>query len=285
MIFTRESGADRELEELMISRSSQPEDTVIEIPLPQGNGIVRIGDGGLTVMAGPCTLETREQVMDTAAAVKSSGACLFRGGAFKSRTSPYAFPGLREEGMELLSEVRHTLNIPIVSEILSPAHLPLFEDVDILQVGERNMRNTELLRELALAGKPVLLKRSHSATLKELLLSAEYLLKGGNPRVILCERGIRTFETMTRNTMDISAIPLLNELTHLPVIADPSHGTGLAPLVAPMSMAAAAAGADGLLIEVHSRPEAALCDGIQAIMPDAFRELMNSLSEMAALRK
>lgn len=187
--------------------------------------------------------------------------------------------------MELLAEVRRTFNMPVVSEILNPAHLPLFEDVDILQVGERNMRNTELLRELALSNKPVLLKRSHSATLKELLLSAEYIVSGGNPRVILCERGIRTFETMTRNTMDISAIPLLKELTHLPVIADPSHGTGLARLVAPMSMAAAAAGADGLLIEVHTCPGEALCDGGQSILPEEFSRLMNSLSKLLEIRR
>lgn len=272
------------LRELQVSRAQQSENTIIELELPDGSGSVKIGDGSLSVMAGPCTLENRQQSLETAMAVKKAGAQFFRGGAFKSRTSPYDFSGLRADGMELLSEIRQGLNMPVVSEILSPAHLPLFEDVDILQVGERNMRNSELLRELAKADKPVLLKRSHSATIKELLLAAEYLVSGGNSRVILCERGIRTFETMTRNTMDISAIPLLKELTHLPVIADPSHATGLPQLVKPMSLAAAAAGTDGLMIEVHNCPEEALCDGRQALLPEEFSEMMKSLKGIADLR-
>lgn len=265
------------LEELLVSRNEQPEDTIIEIELPDGTGTVSIGDGSLPVMAGPCTLENRQQTLETALAVKHAGAAFFRGGAFKSRTSPYDFSGLRDEGLALLSEVRQLFNMPVVSEILSAAHLPLFEDVDIIQVGERNMRNAELLTELSRIDKPILLKRSHSATIKELLLSAEYLLSGGNSKVILCERGIRTFETMTRNTMDISAIPLLKELTHLPVIADPSHATGLPQLVKPMSMAAAVTGADGLLIEVHTCPDEALCDGGQSLVPEEFTELMRAL--------
>lgn len=265
------------LEELLVSRNEQSEDTIIEIELPDGTGTVSIGDGSLPVMAGPCTLENRQQTLETALAVKHAGAAFFRGGAFKSRTSPYDFSGLRDEGLALLSEVRQLFNMPVVSEILSAAHLPLFEDVDIIQVGERNMRNAELLTELSRIDKPILLKRSHSATIKELLLSAEYLLSGGNSKVILCERGIRTFETMTRNTMDISAIPLLKELTHLPVIADPSHATGLPQLVKPMSMAAAVTGADGLLIEVHTCPDEALCDGGQSLVPEEFTELMRAL--------
>lgn len=272
------------LEDLMVSRQYQPQNTIIEIPLPDGSDSVKIGDGSCPVLAGPCTVESRIQVLETAMAVHKSGAAVFRGGAFKSRTSPYDFPGLREEGLALLDEVRTQLNIPIVSEIVNPSHLPLFESVDIIQVGERNMRNADLLTELSHIDKPVLLKRSHSATIRELLLSAEYLLAGGNRQVILCERGIRTFETMTRNTMDIAAIPLLKELTHLPVIADPSHATGLPQLVKPMSLASAAAGADGLMIEVHNNPDCALCDGGQSVLPEDFRLIMNSLEEIIKLR-
>lgn len=265
------------LSELLVSREEQPEDTVIEIPFPDESGHVRIGDGSLNVIAGPCTVESRSQVLETAMYVRRSGVQIFRGGAFKSRTSPYDFPGMREEGLVLLEEVREELNMPVVSEIVNIAHLPLFENIDIIQVGERNMRNAELLRELGKTDKPILLKRSHSATLKELLLAAEYLLSEGNKQVILCERGIRTFEPMTRNTMDISAIPILKELTHLPVIADPSHATGRSDLIIPMSMAAAAAGADGLMIEVHANPSEALCDGSQALVPEEFADLMVKL--------
>ena len=272
------------LSELLVSREEQPENTVIEIPFPDENGHVRIGDGSLNVIAGPCTVESRSQVLETAMYVKRSGAQIFRGGAFKSRTSPYDFPGMREEGLRLLEEVRDELNMPVVSEIVNLAHLPLFENIDIIQVGERNMRNAELLRELGKTDKPILLKRSHSATLKELLLAAEYLLSEGNRQVILCERGIRTFEPMTRNTMDISAIPLLKELTHLPVIADPSHATGRSDLIKPMSMAAAAAGADGLMIEVHANPSEALCDGNQALVPEEFAELMTKLVDILGAR-
>lgn len=284
MAFINSNTSPDWLDGLLVSRSGQPENTVIEIELPDGSDSVFIGDGSLPVMAGPCTLETRDHVLETAMAVKHTGAIFFRGGAFKSRTSPYDFSGLRDEGLELLSEVKRLLNMPVVSEIVSAAHLPLFEDVDIIQVGERNMRNAELLTELSHIDKPILLKRSHSATLKELLLSAEYLLSGGNNQVILCERGIRTFEPMTRNTMDISAIPLLKELTHLPVIADPSHATGLPQLIKPMSMAAAVAGADGLMIEVHTCPDEALCDGGQALVPEEFTELMRSLQGITDFR-
>ena len=284
MGFINENNAGQWLDELLVSKAVQAEDTIIEVPLPDGTGQVRIGDGNLIVMAGPCTVESREQVLETAMSVKRSGALVFRGGAFKSRTSPYDFPGMREEGLELLKEVRSALNMPVISEIVSAAHLPLFEDIDIIQVGERNMRNAELLRELGRIDKPILLKRSHSATLKELLLSAEYILSEGNRQVILCERGIRTFEPMMRNTMDIAAISLLKELTHLPVVADPSHATGLPQLVKPMSMAAAVAGADGLLIEVHVNPCEALCDGGQSLVPEDFADVMSSLAGIAALR-
>lgn len=284
MSFINDNRTPDWLEGLLVSRNEQPENTVIDIPLPDGDGYVTIGDGEVSVIAGPCTIESRRQVLETAMYVKRTGADLFRGGAFKSRTSPYDFPGLRDEGLKLLSEVKSELNMPVVSEILSIAHLPLFEDVDIIQVGERNMRNAELLTELGHIDKPILLKRSHSATLKELLLSAEYILSGGNRQVILCERGIRTFEPMTRNTMDISAIPLLKELTHLPVIADPSHATGLPQLVKPMSLAAAAAGTDGLMIEVHVNPCEALCDGGQSLTPEAFDDLMSTLKNTGTVR-
>ncbi|MDO4834183.1 MAG: 3-deoxy-7-phosphoheptulonate synthase [Bacillota bacterium] len=284
MAFINSNTYPDRLDDLLVSRSEQPEDTIIEIALPDGSDTLLIGDGSLPVMAGPCTLETGEQTLETAMAVKRSGALFFRGGAFKSRTSPYDFSGLRDEGIALLSEVRKRLNMPVVSEIVNAAHLPLFENVDIIQVGERNMRNAELLSELSHTDKPILLKRSHSATLKELLLSAEYLLAGGNRQVILCERGIRTFEPMTRNTMDISAIPILKELTHLPVIADPSHATGLPRLIRPMSMAAAVAGADGLMIEVHTCPREALCDGGQALVPEEFARLMSDLQKLTPLR-
>lgn len=272
------------LDGLLVSRGEQSENTVIEVPAPDGSFTVKIGDGSLPVMAGPCTVEGRTQVLETAMAVKRAGALLFRGGAFKLRTSPYDFPGMRDEGLKILAEVREQLNMPVVSEIVNAAHLPLFENIDIIQVGERNMRNAELLTELSRIDKPIVLKRSHSATIKELLMAAEYIVSGGNRQVILCERGIRTFEPMTRNTMDISAIPLLKELTHLPVIADPSHATGLPQLVKPMSMAATAAGADGLLIEVHVNPEEALCDGGQSLVPEEFADLMSALTGILSVR-
>ena len=222
-------------------------------------------------------MESREQIIEVAKAVKASGATILRGGAFKPRTSPYAFQGLKAEGIELLLEAKRETGLPIVTEIMDGSHLPLFEDVDISQVGARNMQNFELLKELGQLRKPILLKRGLANTLQELLMSAEYIMAGGNPNVILCERGIRTFETATRNTMDISAVPVLHELSHLPVIVDPSHGTGKVRLVKPMALAAAAAGADGLIIEVHNDPQHALCDGPQSLTPEAFDELAGSV--------
>lgn len=253
------------------NRKFHPDDTVIEV------GGVKIGGGHFAVIAGPCSVESEEQIVAVAKAVKASGASMLRGGAFKPRTSPYAFQGLHEEGIRLLIQARAETGLPIVSEMMDIGQLPLFEDVDIIQVGARNMQNFAMLRALGRTDKPILLKRGLSSTLEELLMSAEYIMAGGNTRVILCERGIRTFETHTRNTMDISAIPALQALSHLPVIADPSHATGIARLVRPMAMAATAAGADGLIIEVHNNPAKALCDGPQSLTPDAFGGLMQAL--------
>ena len=223
------------------NRKFHEDDTIVDV------GGVKIGGGNFQIIAGPCSVESREQIIAVAKAVKASGATLLRGGAFKPRTSPYAFQGLHAEGIELLKEARRVTGLPIVTEIMDGSHLPLFEDVDVIQVGARNMQNFELLKELGTLKKPILLKRGLASTLQELLMSAEYILAGGNPNVILCERGIRTFETATRNTVDISAVPVLRQLTHLPVIVDPSHGTGSAALVKPMAFAATAAGADGLM--------------------------------------
>ena len=222
------------------------------------------------MIAGPCSVETEEQIIGIAKRVKASGANVLRGGAFKPRTSPYDFQGLKADGLKLLSEAKRETGLPIVSEIMSINHLDLFDDVDIIQVGARNMQNFELLRALGKTDKPILLKRGIAGTLKELLMSAEYIMSGGNEKIILCERGIRSYETFTRNTQDVSAIPVLHELTHLPVIADPSHATGKARLVAPMANAIAASGADGIMIEVHNNPMHALCDGAQSLTPDQF---------------
>lgn len=254
------------------NRKFHEDDTVVELE----NG-TKIGGGHFQLIAGPCSVESREQIIEVAKAVKASGATILRGGAFKPRTSPYAFQGLKAEGIELLLEAKRETGLPIVTEIMDGSHLPLFEDVDIIQVGARNMQNFELLKELGQLRKPILLKRGLANTLQELLMSAEYIMAGGNPNVILCERGIRTFETATRNTMDISAVPVLHELSHLPVIVDPSHGTGKVRLVKPMALAAAAAGADGLIIEVHNDPQHALCDGPQSLTPEAFDELAVSV--------
>ena len=240
-------------------RREKAEDTVVDL------GAVKIGGGHFALIAGPCAVESEEQILAAARAVKAAGADMLRGGAFKPRTSPYDFPGLGERGLELLKLARAETGLPIVSEITSSAQLPLFEDVDVLQVGARSMQNYDLLRELGRLDKPVLLKRGLSATLYELLMSAEYLLSGGNARVILCERGIRTFSDYTRNTLDLSAVPELHALTHLPVIVDPSHATGRRALVEPMALAAAACGADGLMIEVHGEPSASLSDAAQAL--------------------
>lgn len=247
------------------NRKFHPEDTVVQV------GDVKIGGGSFCVMAGPCSVESEEQIVAVAKAVKASGANMLRGGAFKPRTSPYDFAGLKAEGLELLKIARQETGLPIVTEIMSVVDLPLFEDVDVLQVGARNMQNFDLLRELGKLRKPILLKRGLANTLKELLMSAEYIMASGNEQVILCERGIRTYEsTYTRNTLDLSVVPVLKGLTHLPVVVDPSHATGHAHLVEPMAMAAAAAGADGIMIEVHNDPPRALCDGAQSLTPEQF---------------
>ena len=253
------------------NRKFHPEDTVIEA------GGVKIGGGHFAVMAGPCSVESEEQICAVAQAVKASGATILRGGAFKPRTSPYAFQGLHGDGVKLLLKAKELTGLPLVSEIMDASHIPLFEDVDIIQVGARNMQNFELLKQLGKLRKPVLLKRGLANTLQELLMSAEYVMAGGNDQVILCERGIRTFETYTRNTLDLSAIPVLHSLSHLPVIVDPSHATGSAKLVQPMALAAAAAGADGLILEVHNDPAHALCDGPQSLTPEAFDGLMKKV--------
>ena len=238
---------------------------------------VKIGGGHFAVIAGPCSVESKEQVCGIARQVQASGASLLRGGAFKPRTSPYDFQGLKAEGIEFLLEAKKQTGMPIVTEIMNANHLPLFEQVDVIQVGARNMQNFELLKELGRTKKPILLKRGLANTLKELLMSAEYIMAGGNENIILCERGIRTFETYTRNTLDLSAVPMLRELTHLPVVIDPSHACGIAKLVKPMAIAAAAAGADGLMIEVHNDPPRALCDGAQSLTPEQFDGTMKKV--------
>ncbi len=253
------------------NRKFHPDDTVIRV------GNTTVGGGSLTVMAGPCSVESEEQVLEIARAVKAAGATMLRGGAFKPRTSPYDFQGLKAEGIEFLLKAKKETGLPIVTEIMNANHLSLFEEVDVIQVGARNMQNFELLKELGRTQKPILLKRGLANTLKELLMSAEYIMAGGNENVILCERGIRTFETYTRNTLDLSAVPLLHELSHLPVIVDPSHATGVARLVKPMAMAAVACGADGLMIEVHNDPAHALCDGAQSLRPDVFADVITSV--------
>ena len=239
----------------------------------------KIGGEYFQVIAGPCSIETREQMTEVAHQVKSAGAGFLRGGAFKPRTSPYAFQGLEDEGLKMLLEAKKETGLPIVTEIMSAEHLPLFEEVDVIQVGTRNMQNFQLLKELGKIRKPILLKRGMANTLEELLMSAEYIMAGGNEQVILCERGIRTFETSMRNTLDISAIPMLKSKTHLPVIVDPSHAAGIRFMVEPLTMAAIAAGADGVMIEVHNNPEKALCDGKQSLTPDSFREIMGKVKK------
>ena len=256
------------------NRKFHPADTVIEV------GGVKIGGGNFAIAAGPCSVESEEQICLVAGLVKASGAKLLRGGAFKPRTSPYAFQGMREEGIRLLLEAKEKTGLPIVTEIMDLSHLPLFENVDVIQVGARNMQNFELLKALGHTDKPILLKRGLSSTIQELLMSAEYIMAGGNERVMLCERGISTFETATRNTLDLSCIPVLKSLTHLPVIIDPSHATGVAKLVPPMAMAAVAAGADGLIIEVHNDPPHAACDGQQSLTPQAFDELVQGIEKL-----
>lgn len=256
------------------NRKFHADDSVVDI---MGR---KIGGGNFQIIAGPCSVESRDQIISVAKDVKKSGASFLRGGAFKPRTSPYDFQGLKAEGLELLFEARKKTGLPIVSEIMNVKDLDLFEDVDVLQVGARNMQNFDLLKELGKTKKPVLIKRGLANTLKELLMSAEYVMSEGNENVILCERGIRTYETFTRNTLDLSAIPALHELTHLPVVVDPSHATGLARLVEPMAMAAVAAGADGLLIEVHNDPQNALCDGAQSLTPGQFDSLVKKVNRI-----
>lgn len=254
---------------MLSGRETQEENSVIEI---SGK---RIGDGGLTVIAGPCSVESESQIFSIAESVKKAGADFLRGGAYKPRTSPYDFQGLEAEGVRLLLRVREEVGIPIVTEIVDAANLDLFADIDIIQVGSRNMQNFALLKALGKTKKPILLKRGYAATYKELLTSAEYILAEGNPNVIVCERGIRTFETYTRNTLDIAAVPAIKKLSHLPIAVDPSHGSGRSEFVKALSLAAVAAGADALMIEVHNHPEEALSDGKQSITPDEFAVLIN----------
>ena len=256
------------------NRKYHPDDTVVQV------GDVKIGGGNFCMIAGPCSVETEEQIVAVAKAVKASGANMLRGGAFKPRTSPYDFAGLKAEGLELLKIARQETGLPIVTEIMSITDLPLFADVDVLQVGARNMQNFDLLRELGKTDKPILLKRGLANTLKELLMSAEYIMASGNEQVILCERGIRTFDDYTRNTLDLAAVPMLHELSHLPVIVDPSHATGINRLVPPMALAATAGGADGLIIEVHNDPIHALCDGAQSLRPEQYDELAKKVAEI-----
>ncbi len=255
------------------NRKFHPEDTIVDIC---GH---KIGGSNFQVIAGPCSVESREQMISVAQSVQKSGATLMRGGAFKPRTSPYAFQGLREEGLQLLLEAKKATGMPIVTEIMDAAHLPLFGDVDVIQVGARNMQNFELLKALGKVNKPILLKRGLSSTIDELIMSAEYIMAGGNEQIIFCERGIRTFETATRNTLDLSAIPILKQRTHLPVVVDPSHAAGIRWMVEPLSMAAIAVGADGLLIEVHNDPANALCDGAQSQTMEGFDEIMEKIKK------
>ena len=260
------------------NRKFHPQDSVIQV----GADKRLVGGGHFAMIAGPCSVESEEQIISVAQSVKAAGATMLRGGAFKPRTSPYAFQGLKADGIELLLKAKRATGLPIVTEIMNANHLPLFEDVDVIQVGARNMQNFELLKELGHTRKPILLKRGLANTLQELLMSAEYIMAGGNENVILCERGIRTFETATRNTLDLSAVAALHEMTHLPVIVDPSHATGVARYVKPMAMAAAACGADGLIIEVHNDPPHALCDGAQSLRPEQFVEVSKAVNAIRA---
>lgn len=257
------------------NRKFHPDDTVITL----SNG-TKIGDGSLTLMAGPCSVESAEQVTEIAKAVKASGANVLRGGAFKPRTSPYSFQGLKAEGLELLLKAKEETGLPIVTEIMSESDIDLFKDVDIIQVGARNMQNFTLLKKLGKLDKPILLKRGLCATIEEWLMSAEYIMAEGNEKVILCERGIRTYEKYTRNTLDLSAIPIVMSLSHLPVVVDPSHATGMNWLVEPLAMAAVACGADGLIIEVHNDPPHALCDGAQSLTPEEFDSVVKKVNRI-----
>ncbi len=259
------------------NRKFHPEDTIIDI------GGHKFGGENFQIIAGPCSVESEKQVVEIAKEVKKAGATLLRGGAFKPRTSPYSFQGLRESGLSLLLKAKEETGMPIVTEIMSVKHIDLFKDVDLVQIGARDMQNFELLKEVGKMDKPILLKRGLANTIEEWLMSAEYIMAEGNKKVILCERGIRTFEPLTRNTLDLSAIPLLKELTHLPVIVDPSHASGLSRLVKPLSLASTACGADGLMIEVHNDPARALCDGAQSLKPEQFKNVVDSLDVMLPL--
>ena len=261
------------------NRKFHPEDTVIQV------GNTQIGGGTLTIMAGPCSVESEEQVVAIAKAVKASGATMLRGGAFKPRTSPYSFQGLGATGLEYLKVARQETGLPIVTELMDLSQLPLFKDVDVIQIGARNMQNFDLLKAVGHQDKPVMIKRGMSATYEEWLMSAEYVMAGGNENVILCERGIRTFESYTRNTLDLAAIPVLRKLTHLPIIIDPSHATGKSWLVEPLAMGAVATGADGLQIEVHNDPSHALCDGPQSLKPEVFDPLAKKLLKLHEMMK
>ena len=257
------------------NRKFHPNDSVIQI-----SENLKIGGGYFAMIAGPCSVETEDQIIGVATAVKEAGANVLRGGAFKPRTSPYAFQGLGEEGIRLLLKAKEATGLPICTELMNLTHLDLFADIDMIQIGARNMQNFDLLKEVGKTKKPILLKRGLSSTLQELLMSAEYIMSEGNENVILCERGIRTYETYTRNTLDLSCVPVLHELTHLPVVVDPSHATGKANLVAPMAYAAAAAGADGIMVEVHNNPACALCDGAQSLTPAQFDELSRKVQKI-----
>lgn len=260
-----------------VNRKFHPQDTVVSV------GNAKLGGGHFALIAGPCSVESEEQILRIAREVKAAGAQILRGGAFKPRTSPYAFHGLGEEGIRLLLQAKKETGLPIVTEIMTVSALELFADVDIIQVGARNMQNFDLLRELGRCDKPILLKRGLANTLQELLMSAEYIMREGNDRIILCERGIRTFESQTRNTLDLSAVPMLHQLSHLPMVVDPSHGTGIASLVAPMALSAAACGSDGVMIEVHNDPTRALCDGDQSITPAEFSRLSGQIQQIRAV--
>ena len=260
----------------LANRAFHPDNSVVDV-----SG-VKIGDGHLGLIAGPCSVESFEQVLTVAKAVKASGANLLRGGAFKPRTSPYSFQGLGLEGLEILCQVKEEVGLPIVTELMSPDHLDIFnEKVDLIQIGARNMQNFDLLKQLGQVDRPILLKRGLNATYDEWIMSAEYIMASGNENVILCERGIRTFESYTRNTLDLQSIPVLHKLTHLPVIIDPSHAGGKWWLVDSMSKAAIAAGADGLMVEVHNDPESALCDGAQSLKPEKYDRLLREVSQIA----
>lgn len=261
------------------NRKFHPDDTIVEV------GDVKIGKGNFVVIAGPCSVETEDQIVTVAKVVKASGADMLRGGAFKPRTSPYDFQGLRGEGLRLLEIAKQETGLPLVTECMGVDDLPLFENVDVIQIGARNMQNYELLKAVGKLDKPILLKRGLANTLKELLMSAEYIMAGGNEKVILCERGIRTFDDYTRNTLDLAAVSMLRELTHLPIIVDPSHATGIARLVPPMAMAATASGCDGLIIEVHNDPMHALCDGAQSLKPEEFDALMGKVRQIREIVK